>query len=84
MDELLDVKRAEYGDPVVNMQRLGEVWSWYLNHTFGITIHITGKQAAEMEALHKQSREIGCHKDDNHIDTHGYITIAQRCAEVGK
>ena len=79
--ELLAQKEAEYGNAVENMDRLAEVWDWYLSH---VTLPLTGKDAALMNVLFKVSREIGKHKPDNADDIIGYANIAKQCAEVTK
>lgn len=78
-EQLLKEKEKEYGDAVKNMTRYADVVRWYIYYKFGTKIDFKGSDMANIEVLHKMSREVGKHKEDNYVDVIGYATIALDC-----
>lgn len=77
-----------YGDPVINMQNIGDLWSTYLLGKYGgkvvdpLHFALTGEDVAHMCALMKIARTYKNSKHmDNYVDAATYIAIAGQCAE---
>ncbi len=68
-------RNDDYGHPHDDFTRTAALWSALLG------VEITAEQAAMMMVLLKLSREMNKHKDDNSIDAHGYLIVADRIRE---
>lgn len=76
VEEALDLvfgeRNDDYGHPAEDYGRTAGMWSAFLG------VNITPYQAALMMVMVKLSREYNKHKDDNIIDSHGYLLVASR------
>ncbi len=68
-------RNDDYGHPHDDFTRTAGLWSAFLG------VEITAEEAALMMVLLKLSREKNKHKDDNTIDSHGYLLVAGRIRE---
>jgi hypothetical protein len=66
-------RNLDYGSPLKDYQRTAAVWSGYLIHKLKPGEVITPLEAILMMAALKISREFTKHKDDNIVDSHGYL-----------
>lgn len=72
--DLLEHDRADdYGDPVIQHQRIARVWSAILDYD------ITAEQVALLMAAMKIVRASGRHQRDDLADGAAYLEIADRC-----
>jgi ADP-dependent phosphofructokinase/glucokinase len=81
INDLVDVERQrDYGDPVISMERIADLWNGYIKAMRNQEIQ--SSDVALMMCLLKIAREINSHKQDNIDDAMGYLKIAAMCLEV--
>lgn len=71
-------RQQEYDHPVINFIRTGITWSMWLQGRKGFPIVINPIDVAWMMDGMKFAREVNTHKDDNAIDTIGYLACHDR------
>ena len=74
-------RQADYGDPLTNMECIGEVWSAILKAAGGHYTYIPTRLVPVMMCGLKLIREAHKHKRDNLKDIAGYAAVGQIVVE---
>ncbi|MDA3624275.1 DUF6378 domain-containing protein [Saccharopolyspora sp. WRP15-2] len=72
-------RNAAYGPPMVNFQRIADIWNVLLGEQ--LTEPITTRQVADLMIATKLARGVEQPRRDNYVDMAGYAACAQECVE---
>lgn len=71
-------REQTYGKPEVNLRRIADQWSCYLNQKYQQQNMLSVEDVCWMMVLLKMSRQMNSYTDDNLIDAIGYIALIEK------
>lgn len=75
-------REQTYGKPEVNLRRIADQWSCYLNLKYQqqnmLSVMLSVEDVCWMMVLLKMSRQMNSYADDNLIDAIGYIALIEK------
>jgi hypothetical protein len=71
-------REKTYGSPGINLKRIADQWSCYLNQKHGSEAKLSEQDVCWMMVLLKMARQIHSYKDDNLVDAIGYIALIDK------
>ena len=82
--EIIDGDREQtYGSPGVNLRRIADQWSCYLNQRHPVALMLSEEDVCWMMVLLKMARQMHTYKDDNLVDAIGYIALIEKVNSCG-
>jgi hypothetical protein len=75
-------REQTYGKPEVNLRRIADQWSCYLNQKYQQQNMLSVEDVCWMMVLLKMSRQMNHHTNDNLIDAIGYIALIEKTKDA--
>lgn len=71
-------REETYGSPALNLNKIAEQWSLYMDQKYGIGVPLTYEDVCWMMSDLKKCRQMHMQKRDNLVDALGYIALIER------
>jgi hypothetical protein len=82
--EIIEGDREQtYGNPGINLKRIADQWSCYLNQKHESSIMLSEEDVCWMMVLLKMARQMHSHKSDNLVDAIGYVALIDKVGNRG-